>query len=568
MGKYVWQITEKPQGLVEKLIKTTGFSRPIALYLASRGVDPDLADNFLNCPLKGLSDPYAIPGIEKASARLWDAILKREKILIHGDYDADGITSAALLYWTLTKNGADAAVFIPHRFEDGYGFTSETLEKAHMGTGCRLIVTVDCGINSMDAAASARQKGIDIIITDHHEPQKEIPDVFVVVNPKLSPRMDSLEILSGVGVTFKLCHGFVKYGRQRKLGAERFDLREGLDLVALGTVADIVPLTGENRILVRNGLKMLSKQIRPGIRALCETSGLNLSASIKSSEITYSLAPRINAAGRLGDPYTALDLLTTSSITEAYHFAEKLNKYNKIRQEKEDGILNEALAKIGSSEKYKDMKALLIAGESWHQGVIGIVASRLSKVYNKAVIVFSINGDQTLGSCRSITGLNIIEALTECSHVLDRFGGHPMAAGLALKTSNLEEFFSTFESVICRKLKEGSQYPMLDIDGEIELSELDDEFYEVLGNLEPFGHSNQQPHFLMNRLTPVKVNPVANNHTRGMLKDAKNNTIPFIAFNRSVDSFPATDSWNVVAIPTINSYNGNETRQLQLVDVS
>ncbi|OGV52033.1 MAG: hypothetical protein A2X49_07880 [Lentisphaerae bacterium GWF2_52_8] len=415
----------------------------------------------------------------------------------------------------------------------------------------------------MDAA---KKLGIDVIITDHHETQNGLPEAYVIVNPKLDKKLESLHILSGVGIAFKLGHGFIKYGRSKGYGGERFDLKEGLDLVALGTVADIVPLTGENRILVKQGLKVLSRQHRPGVMALCEASGCQ--TTIKSTEITFALAPRINAAGRLGDPLAAFNLLTSSNIVEASHYAQILNDYNKLRQEKEDFILNEATAVLALNPDMLDRLSIVLWGEDWHQGVIGIVASRLSKLYNRPAIIFSIKGDVALGSGRSVTGLNLIEILSECSSLLDRFGGHPMAAGLSMKSANLPEFMASFEKLSQKNFEEKIPPQALDIDGEIEIGDLDPEFFNSLENLEPFGHSNSQPLFLFRGLQPIKLSPAAAVHSRGYLKDYKNASIPFIAFNKPVSSFPSSGLWDVVATPSMNYYNGSSNRQLQIVDVS
>lgn len=567
MGKYLWKTVNSDAGIIKRLIGGYGLPRPFALYLASHRVDTESVDSYLNGPLKDLSDPFLLPGVEKASKRIWDAILHKESILIHGDYDTDGITSSALLHWVLTKNGANVSVFLPDRFDDGYGFTPDSLEKALRNGDYKLVVTVDCGITSSETVNAAKKKNIDVIITDHHEPKEKIPDAFALVNPKLHQDLKDFHIFAGVGVAFKLCHGFIKYGKMHQLGCDRFDLREGLDLVALGTIADIVPLEKENRILVKNGLKILSKQMRPGIRALCETAGL--SSEIKSTDVTYSLAPRINAAGRFGDPITAFNLLTTDNIVEAYRFADALNNHNRVRQNREEQIIKEAMKQIESDVNYKinNRFSILVAGELWHQGIIGIVASRLSKMYNRPAIIFSINGREVLGSGRSIPGLNLIDALNECAVYLNRFGGHPMAAGLSMDYSNFGPFCEQFEDSVKKRLNCKIPLPHIDIDGEVEMRELNDDFFSVVDKLEPFGLSNSQPVFQINNLQPVKMSPMSTSHSRGLLKDDRDNLMQFVAFHRTVDTLPGVPRWNVIASPQISRYNNNEYRQLHILDI-
>ncbi|OGV40173.1 MAG: single-stranded-DNA-specific exonuclease RecJ [Lentisphaerae bacterium GWF2_49_21] len=540
-------------------------SRPLALFFAARGINHSSADTFFETPLQGLGDPYIIPGMKESAKRLWDAICAKEKILIHGDYDTDGVTAAALLYWVLSENGADVSCFLPDRFDDGYGFTVESLAKALAESNYKLIVTVDCGITSLDTIALAKSKKVDVIVTDHHEPKETLPDAFTVINPKIHAHLQDLHILAGVGISFKLCHAFIKYGRENLFLDDKFDLKDGLDLVALGTVADIVPLTGENRILVRNGLKVLSKQVRPGIRALCEIAGLN--ADIKASDITYCLAPRLNAAGRLGNAKVAFDLLNTGNIIEAYRYAEQLEDFNRKRQSKEESIINEANMDLKNKMNLSECSSILVSGSDWHQGVIGIVASRFAKEHNRPAIVFSINGDVALGSGRSVEGINILDVLAKCSDLLDRFGGHPMAAGLCLKTSNLPEFNRRFELAVQEATGKKLSIPRLAIDGEIDLSDLNKDFFSVLEKLEPFGYCNAQPLFRINGLEPFKIAKAASYHSRGFLKDKRENILQFIAFNRNVESLPTQTLWDVVASPQLNKFRGDSIPQLQIMDL-
>ena len=418
--------------------------RPIAMFFVSRGISEDQIEGFINPRLGNLTDPYRFPGIEKAASRLWQAISDNEMILIHGDYDTDGITASALLALILRQNGAVVNSFIPHRFDDGYGFTPESLNKALDAFGkCGVLVTVDCGITSGEAVAAASAMGIDVIVTDHHEAGEVLPQALAVINAKVYPELEDLQLLSGAGAAFKLCHAFIKYGREHNLGGFQTQLEEVLDYVALGTVADIVPLLGENRIMVKYGIEALRRQLRPGVRALIESSKIR--NDLSPSDITFRMAPRINAAGRVGDANVALQLLESNHIVDAYSYASQLESFNRIRQEKEQEIYQEAKEQIERNLAWQSPYALLVAGRNWHQGVIGIVASRLARDYNRPTIVLTIQDSNAYGSGRSIPSLNLVEVLSHHSGLLERYGGHPMAVGVGLKTENIAPFFEAID---------------------------------------------------------------------------------------------------------------------------
>lgn len=562
MGMPVWKNRKISEHEINELIAKKQIPRPIALSLLSRGVNESTYDSFVSSQLKSLGDPYRLHGIEKAAARIWQAIAKKENILIYGDYDTDGITATSVVYKVLSDNRANVSCFLPHRFDDGYGFTVESLDKALADSNYELIITVDCGITGADTVKSAMSKGIDVIITDHHDPHGELPDAFAVINPKVHDDTKDLTILAGVGVAFKLCHGFLKYGRENNLGGEGTDLKNILDLVALGTVADIVPLLGENRILVSHGLEVLSSQIRPGIRALCDS--VKIDSKLKPSHISFNLAPKLNAAGRFGSPGEAFDLLNTNNIVEAHSIADNLNNYNILRKKTEDEIYSNALIQL--KDKDTSRSAVLVAGEGWHLGVIGIVASRLAREFNAPALVLSIEGDTASGSGRSVGDINLIELLNDSADLLSQYGGHPMAAGLSLKTKDLTNFFDKFcESIKKKRIK--PYIPSLDIDGDVLLSELDQLFFSSLEKLEPFGCGNPEPLYRINNLMPINVGPAAMKHSKGQLRDSSNNTISFIAFNINVNSLPTTDHWDVVATPQINNYRGEQSFQLQVKDI-
>jgi len=566
MGAKNWKpAANLAAGEVELIRRKFSLPRPIAVYLAARGIAPDAIPGFLAPRLANLSDPYRFPRIKEACARLWRAIENREPILIHGDYDTDGITASALLALVLRQNGAAVNSFIPHRFDDGYGFTPESLDKAlEMFGPCGVLVTVDCGITSCDAVRSARERGIDVIVTDHHEAGDELPDALAVINPKVYPELEDLQLLSGAGAAFKLSHAFIKYGREMNLGGFTTRLEEVLDYVALGTVADIVPLLGENRIMVKYGIEALRKQLRPGIRALIESSHLH--SDLSPSDITFRLAPRINAAGRVGDANVALQLLESEHIVPAHACAGMLENYNRDRQEKEQEIYQDAREQIERGLAWQSPYSLLVAGRDWHQGVIGIVASRLARDYNRPTIVLTIQGEHAYGSGRSIANLNLVEVLTRSAHLLERYGGHPMAVGIGLLTENIAPFFEEMDRNIREQITPADLESFIGYDGEADLDELDDEFYAWLEKLSPFGHSNQKPVYRFNDLKVAKCSPVGGGaHTRGIML-SRTGQIEFIAFNRPVTEFSGR-VLDVLATPQLNRRAPDAPPQLNIVDI-
>lgn len=559
-----WDIPTPDPDLIKALRRDHGLSRPIAIALANRGVGQDELADFLHPKLQKLSDPYRMPGMKRAAERLWQAVANKERIMVHGDYDADGITSTVLMTWVLRECGALVDCFLPHRMEDGYGLTEDSIRKA-LTPEHKLLITVDCGITSCEGVALANQMGIDVVITDHHQPGETLPEALAVLNPKLCPELEDLQPLAGVGVCFKLCHAFIKYGRETGIGGLHVDLRDGLDLVALGTVADIVPLRGENRTLVRHGMSILATQRRPGIRALCELVRLN--DRVKPEDITFRLAPRINAAGRLGSPEVALDLLQSPSIVDAYPLASKLDLCNRQRQDLEEEAFQSAHRQIAEL-RWETRFALVAKGRKWHRGVIGIVASRLTQVFNRPTIVLSIDeDDQVHGSGRSIEGINLVSALHGCSEHLIRYGGHPMATGLALSLESLEAFEQAFERCVRDHCESSRDFtPVVSVEGDVELGELDETFFRQLQDLMPFGHSNPAPIYRFSDLEPDRLLPAGRDHTRGTLVDRHGNRMSFIAFGRRPGSFPQPP-WCVAAVPEINTFRGSSTPQLQIIDV-
>jgi single-stranded-DNA-specific exonuclease len=565
MGKYLWIKSDFPPGKISEIMAEISCSKAIAVYLAARKIwKKDEIEKYFNPSLSMLDDPFSLPGVEKASERIWKAIRNKERILIFGDYDTDGVTASVLLYGVLQAHGASVSCFLPHRFDDGYGMTAESLDKALSLSLCSLIITVDCGISAFDAISSASAKGIDVIISDHHEPGTVLPDAYAVINPKIHPEYSHLQILAGVGVAFKLAHGFIKFGRGKSFCADEYDLREDFDLLALGTVADMVPLIGENRIMVRKGLKILSEQLRPGIRALCEFA--DIGGDVKSSDITFSLSPRVNAAGRLENAKLAFDLLVDKNYDSALKCAEAINVLNLSRQKTEENIFNQALKEI-DNQNLAECRTITVYGENWHLGVIGIVASRMAKEFCRPTVVFSIQGETAFGSARSVGKVNILEMLSENSVLFHRYGGHMMAAGISMSANKLCEFRKSFEDSAAKRLNNAVGSPEFEFDGEIFLGDLlHDGFFESLHLIEPFGYGNANPVYRINRLRVEKLMPAARIHSRGTLIDERGENISFIAFNFDNDSFRNIRLMDVIATPQMNKFRSENSPQLQIHD--
>ncbi|MFA6815954.1 MAG: single-stranded-DNA-specific exonuclease RecJ [Lentisphaeria bacterium] len=564
MEERIWELSETNETRIQELIDEIGVTRPIAIALDAREITVDNVGEFLNPSLKKISDPYLLQDTEKAAARLWEAIQRNEKIMIHGDYDTDGITASALLAWVLRCNGADVQCYLPHRIDDGYGLTAESIAKT-VASGCRLLITVDCGITSYEAAAAAGKAGLDLIITDHHTPGAEPLPALAVVDPKLPGSPEEIHELAGVGVAFKVAHAFLKYGRENSYGGEDTDLKEGLDLVALGTVADIVPLLFENRILVKYGLAVLANQRRPGVHALCDISGVR--DDLRTADITYRLAPRINATGRMGDPTDSLRLLESDNVVDASALARLLDHQNHERQTIEEEVVNEAEAQIARRYDLDSARSIVVWNEGWHQGVVGIVASRLTRRYHRPSIVLTKDqSGQYTGSARSIRTLNLVAALEQCAGLLVRFGGHAMAAGLSLEEDKLEEFCVQFDVAVQKVLGIETMKPQLSICGVVDLGELDEIFFQELDMLEPFGHSNPEPVFLAKDVVCERRFLAGKRHTRGTVRNSNGTRMQFICFGHLPQEFPSS-SWNIVFSPHMNKYNGQSVPQLRILDV-
>ncbi len=496
----VWNTKPHDEAAATALAQTLGVSAVTARLLAIRGItDPDEASRFMNPTLDQLFDPFRLAGLECAADRLLLAITRRERIAVHGDYDVDGITSTVILRRALELLGADVGHFIPERLTDGYGLQPGTIDRLHE-EGVKLIVSVDCGIRAPEAARRARQLGVDLIITDHHEPDDELPDACAVVNPKRHDCTYPDKNLAGVGVALKLVQALC--GRAGKSAW----LPAFVKIASIGTLADVVPLIGENRIIAKLGLQMLTKgPHKVGLRALLEAAGLS-GKTIDSYHIGFMVAPRINAAGRMSTPDIATRLLLASDESmadEAKALAEQLEAENTRRRQEDQDILAKAKKIVDTDPEVGARSVLVVAGEGWHRGVIGIVASKLVDAYYRPAIVLSIDGGIAHGSCRSITGFNMLACLESCAPLMKRFGGHKAAAGLQLETSRVREFRQAVNAHADAILGPDDLRPSLWLDGPLALHDINERVMAEFAALAPFGPGNPRPKFHTGGVTIV-----------------------------------------------------------------
>ena len=471
----------------------------VARLLCLRGMaEPELAERFLHPTLDHLHDPFKLADMDRAVTRLEQALAQRQRIAIHGDYDVDGITSTVILRRALEMLGGDVVHFIPERLRDGYGLQPAAIERLH-AEGVQLIVSVDCGIRGADAARRARELGVDLIITDHHEPDGTLPDALAVINPKRHECTYPDKNLAGVGVALKLVQALCqRAGRSKWLPAF-------VKIAAIGTLADVVPLVGENRVIARLGLASLSRGPHTiGLRSLLDAAGLS-GKTIDSYQVGFILAPRVNAAGRMSTPDIATRLLLATDEAmgdEARGLAQQLNDENVRRQQEEADLVTQAKKAIETDPAVGAHNVLVVGGAGWHRGVIGIAASKLVDAYHKPAIVLSVDGDVAHGSCRSIPDFDILGALERCSDLFVKFGGHKQAAGLTMEAARVPEFRARINAYADDVLEPDHLRPRLRIDGQLSLTAINHELMRGLDSMGPFGLSNPRPIF---HASPVEV---------------------------------------------------------------
>ena len=575
-----WKLRPYYQEIQQLLSPQLGISPLLSQLLASRNITtPEEAEIFLSPKLSNLHSPFLLKDMEKAVERICEAIRLQEEIVLYGDYDVDGITGTSLLLLFLKNVGARVSFFIPDRIKEGYGLHRGALSRIKE-KDTRLIITIDCGSSDVEQVQFAQQQGMDVIITDHHEVPSILPPAYATVNPKQNDCKFPFDSLAGVGVVFNLLMALRKTLREQGFFKEQPvpNLKEYLDLVALGTVADVVPLIDENRILVKYGLKQMTEGGRIGINALKEVCGLS-TADITSGLVAFRLAPRVNAPGRLSQAKRSVTLLTTDDYQEAREIALLLEQENTSRQQIESRILKEASALIEKTPQFKERKSIVLASSQWHPGVIGICASRLLDKYYKPSILISCDEKRGTGrgSARSPESFHLYEGLKECEHLLESYGGHHSAAGLTIELSRLEEFQALFDKVVSERISEEAYIPSIEIDAEVSLREVSERLVSEISRLEPFGPFNPEPTFSSFELNSYSLREVGNGHLKLKIKE-ESLLYDAIGFNLAEQFLPSlqsstpsspdrTNRIKIAFIPQINTWQGITSVQLKVKDI-
>ncbi|HYO45425.1 MAG TPA: single-stranded-DNA-specific exonuclease RecJ [Gemmatimonadota bacterium] len=547
------------------LAREMGVPAPVGELLLRRGFETaERARAFLDPTLDQLHDPFLMRDMEIAVARVESALAASEKIVVYGDYDVDGITATALLVRYLRWRGATVEYYIPHRVEDGYGLSLDGVSTL-VESGARLIITCDCGVTAVAEIAAARRAGLDVIVTDHHEPGSEIPAATAVLDPKLDDSGYPDRNLAAVGVAFKLCEALeISAGRGRET------LRNALDLVALGTIADLVPVTGENRVLIRYGLEVLGRTRNAGLKALLERTEL-AGERPTAWQVGFVLAPRINAVGRMDAAVRGVELLLSENADEAERIADTLEEVNSSRQAADRNLLAEALVLIESTYDPSRDHAIVLAGRDWHPGVIGIVASRIVERFHRPTVMIALDGDgRGRGSARSVSGFHLLEALTACAAHLDAFGGHRYAAGLAIRDDRVDDFRAAFQAYARERLDARSLLPSLTIDLELSLEAIDAPLYLALGRFGPYGPGNPEPVMALSEVSARGYPRIVGEDHLKMLVARNGHTLDTIGFNMGtlmqemdLNRGPLTIACRLRE----NSYLGRSTIQGRLIDV-
>lgn len=554
-----WQIYQTNEEKVNEIVEKYNINKLLATILVNRNItEENQINKFLNPKRNDFYNPYEMPDMEIAVERIIKAIEDKEKIIIYGDYDVDGITSVTVLKSFLEERGIQVSEYIPNRLEEGYGLNKTAVELIAK-QGNKLMITVDCGISAIEEVEYANELGIETIITDHHEPGNELPKAIAVVDAKRKDNEYPFRNLAGVGVVFKLIQAL-----GIRLGLEEKEYLKYLDIVCIGTISDIVPLVDENRVIVKLGLKLVEQTKNLGLRAILQASGYN---KIDSNTISFGVAPRINACGRMGHQEEALRLFLSKEIEEVNELTQKLNEYNRLRQETEKNIYTDAITQI-ERDGLADKNTIVVMGKNWHHGVIGIVSSKITELYFKPSILLCEEDDCGKGSGRSIPGFDLYEALTECNESIQKFGGHSMAVGINIQKEKFEEFKEKLEEIAKQKHIE-QIVPILKIDALISLDEISKEMVDSLKELEPFGEENKTPLFAFRNLKIDSIRALSEGkHLKLTLKDNRN-IVNAIGFNLGelANEYKIGDKIDVVGNLEINTFNGVDNIQINIKDV-
>lgn len=563
----IWTCAKISPSLASSLGAKLGISPIIAEVLLRRGIDqPEDMGQFLSPSLSYLPDPNLLKGMEKAVKRLLQAEKRHEKILVYGDYDVDGISSTVILVQFFRQVGMQVFYHIPSRTQEGYGLNSEVISQ-YAQEGVSLLVTVDCGISNFEEINCAADFHIDTIITDHHEPPAKLPKAYAIINPKQDDCSYPEKNLAGVGVAFNLLVACRRAMREAGMLSAEINLKRYLDMVALGTVADVVPLTGVNRILVKYGLEEIASAHRPGIEALLTISRVDRSKGITARDIAFKLAPRLNAAGRMDSVQDAMELLLTDDAAVADEQAYRLQQLNLQRRKVEEVIFEEVNNFMAHDRNYGGKHVTVLASTEWHEGVIGIVASKIAERYFQPTMLISVDKNGVgKASGRSIPGIHLLDMITRCSEHLHRFGGHQMAVGFSIDYSNLEVFRQALDNLVGEHMQTHKLQQTLEIDGQLKLGDLSFQLIQDIAQLAPFGFGNPEPIFVAENLEVNRAAIVGKNHLRLQVNDRSAN-VSAIGFNMGNRQVSIGDQINLAFIPQINTWNGNRSIQLNLKDI-
>ena len=555
-----WQIYDIDENKIEEISKKYNINKLLSTILVNRNIinEKDI-NKFLKPTRKDFHDPFLILDMDKAVERIIQAINNKENVTIYGDYDVDGITSITVLKSYLQDRGLEVNTYIPNRLDEGYGLNNDAIDKIAENR-CKLMITVDCGISAIDEIKYATSLGIETIVTDHHEPGEDIPKALAVIDNKRKDSNYPFRELAGVGVVFKLIQAL-----SIKLGLPEEEYLKYLDIVCIGTISDIVPLVDENRVITKLGLMLVKQTRNVGLRAILQVSGYS---KIDSNTISFGVAPRINACGRMGVAEEALNLFLSKNINQVNELARKLNEHNRVRQETEKDIFENAKKQI--EEKHLDENnTIVVAGENWHHGVIGIVSSKITEMYFKPSILLSFEEDGIgKGSGRSIPGFDLHDALMKCNDCIEKFGGHSMAIGITIKRENFDKLKDKLEEIAIEEHID-EIVPEIKIDAKINLAEVNKEMVESLKELEPFGEGNKMPVFAFKNLKIDSIRALSEGkHLKLTLKD-NNVIVNAIGFNMGelAEDYRIGDKIDVVGTLEINSFNGMDSIQINLKDI-
>ncbi len=562
-----WILREADEGTVSHLSERLKISPLVARILVLRGLkDPEDARRFLSSSLRSdLPAPFLMAGMEKAAERLVRALEKKELICVWGDYDVDGTTGAAVLVSFLKEIGGEAIYYVPHRIDEGYGLNFEGLKRLS-SQGVRLVVSVDCGISNHKEVELAQGLGLDVVIVDHHQPPQELPPAFAIINPHRSDCPFPDKGLSGAGLAFYLIIGL--RAKLREIGwfsgSDSPDIRRYLDVVTLGTIADMVPLKGVNRILTRRGLIELAGSTRPGMIALKQVARVS-PGEVGVGQVAFQLGPRINAAGRMDAGLKVVEMLTTESHEVALRIAQELDEHNRERQAMEAQVLEEALSQVDGDPRFRDRYSIVLGREGWHPGVLGIVASRIVERFHRPTVVIAFSQAEGKGSARSVRGFHMVEGLRRCADVLEKFGGHEYAGGLSIKQEKFPIFLDRFEEVVRDYLAPEDLIPVLEVDAYLNFPEIGLSLAREIDALQPFGIGNPEPLF-MTRAVEIAERRDFSGVSRFRLRQG-GKSLGAVAFKWSYD-FPASSGTTVDLVYRLNEneWNGTSAVELRIVD--